>query len=54
VLAAIDFAHVPHEGSKGAGIGVAVGIAERAEQLDALTARDLGSREALEILLKAS
>ncbi len=30
VLAAVDFAHVPHEGRKGAGIGVAVGIAAAA------------------------
>ncbi len=45
---------VPHEGRKGAGVGVAVRQAEGTEDLDALgPARrpDLGSREALEVPL---
>ena len=50
--AAVHFLDVPHQGRKGVRIGVAVGIAEGAEHFDALTARDLGAREALEILLE--
>ena len=51
MLLAVYLFDVPHQGGKGASIGVAVGIAKGAEQLDAFTARDLGARETLEVLL---
>ena len=51
MLAAIHFAHMPHQGRKGAGIGVAVRIAQGREEFHGLARVSLGSREALEIPL---
>ena len=51
VLPAIHFLDVPHQGRKGAGIGVPVGLAEGAELFDALAPFELGAREPLEIPL---
>ena len=51
MLAAIRFAYVPHEGMKRAGIGIAVGIAQRGEEFQGPARLGLGAREAVEIPL---
>ena len=52
VLLAVHFLDVPHQGRKGAGIGVPVGIAEAGVSSSmVLPACGLGAREPLEILL---
>ena len=47
----IGFPDVPHQGAKGARIRVPAGVAERAQQLNALTAFDLDPREPFVVLL---
>ena len=51
VLRSIHLLDVPHQGRKGEGIGVAVRLAERAEEFNAPALHDLGAREPREVPL---